>query len=159
MYKVFIDNRPESFQVEDEELLKKSFPDHKYVEAGGGLVFQNGKYLFIRRHDKWDIPKGKLEKGESIERCAEREVEEECNVHNVKIDKKLCDTWHTYEQKGKLWLKKTYWYLMSADEMTDLTPQTEEGITEVRMFTEDEFDEIRQDTYLSIIDVLDALEV
>ena len=74
--------------------LKKKF---KVIKAAGGIV-QNRekKILFIYRLGKWDLPKGKKDKGEKIKNCAVREVEEETNT-KVKIQKKnLCIMAHLY---------------------------------------------------------------
>jgi len=160
MYKVFTDNRPKNYDAESESELLKVFGDHKFIEAAGGIVAKGNEFLFIKRNGVWDIPKGKLEKGESVEEGAIREIEEECNVNGLRLEKHLVDTWHTYTMKGKQVLKKTYWfYLTIEDEEQDLVPQLEEGITEVRFLGQNDFEMIRQNTYGSIHEVLDALEV
>lgn len=47
-----------------EQFLRKKLP---VVEAGGGMVFNDKReILFIRRNKKWDLPKGKVEKGENL---------------------------------------------------------------------------------------------
>lgn len=159
MYKVFIDNKSVIFNVKDEDQLIKEFPDYKYIEAAGGLVQHNDTYLFIKRNGVWDIPKGKLDKGETPEIAAVREIEEECGLVKPVIIRHLVDTWHTYEHKGKMVLKKTYWYWLKASETKmNLVPQTEEGITEVAFFNKTEFAKIKADTFLSILEVIEALE-
>lgn len=159
MYKVFIDNFPKTYQLESEKELREVFSDHKFIEAAGGLVRRGKQFLFIKRHGKWDIPKGKLDKGESIEGCAVREIEEECGFVGPVIIDHLVNTWHTYETgKEKKVLKKTYWYLLEEGEKrVELIPQEEEGITEVRFFAIEDFDEVRSNTYGAIIGVMDAL--
>jgi len=159
MYKVFIDNVPHEYDFEDEQTLLREFDDHKFVRAGGGIVKGAEGFLFIKRHELWDIPKGKLEKKEAPTAGAVREVEEECGVENPLIITHLCDTWHTYIHKGKNVLKKTYWYAMILDgKGQNLVPQTEEGITEVRFFKRSQFDVVKSNTYLSIIEVMEKLE-
>ena len=55
--------------------FKKKFP---IVEAAGGLVKRtDNKLLFIFRNNKWDLPKGGVEKKELIIDAAIREVTEE----------------------------------------------------------------------------------
>ena len=49
---------------------------------------------------KWDLPKGKLDKGETIKECATREVEEETKV-KVECKEKIISTWHTYTRNKK----------------------------------------------------------
>ena len=80
MYKVFIDNKAIFFNLKTETELLIQFKDHNFIEAAGGLVQSNQKFLFIKRQDVWDIPKGKLEKNEEVEAGALREIEEECGV-------------------------------------------------------------------------------
>jgi len=159
MYKVFIDNKAHIFDFDNEKLLLKHFNDHQFIEAAGGIVEKNNNFLFIKRNGWWDIPKGKLEKNETPEIGAVREIEEECGVINPKIKKLLLVTWHTYQHREKMVLKKTYWYwLIDQIKSTHLIPQIEEGITEVRFFAPEEFYIIQKETYLSINEVLDALK-
>ena len=87
-----------------------------------------------------------------------REIEEECGLIAPKLRDHLLNTWHTYEHKGKMVIKKTYWFLLDeGEEVVELIPQAEESITEVRFFNLEEFDEIRANTYGSIIEVIDEL--
>ena len=45
----------------------------KKIIAGGGIVEnEERKILFQFRRGKWDLPKGKLEEGETIENCASK---------------------------------------------------------------------------------------
>lgn len=99
--------------------------------AGGVVKNELNEYLWIYRFDKWDLPKGHIEKGESKEIAAVREVEEECNVSGLKIEKELETTYHVFLHKDVTVLKVTYWYLMHTEKTQDLVPQLEEGITEV----------------------------
>tara|TARA_R110001583_G_scaffold123082_1_gene274392 strand:- start:14321 stop:14908 length:588 start_codon:yes stop_codon:yes gene_type:complete len=104
----------------------------KIQKAAGGKVFNSqNEVLFIYRFNKWDLPKGKLEKGESIQECAVREVEEECGVRDLEIQKPLETTYHIFERKNKIILKITYWYLMTTTYNGELTPQLEEDIQQV----------------------------
>ena len=106
------------------------------LRAAGGVLYQSFvipfKVLLIRRNGYWDLPKGKLEKGESIEECALREVKEEVGAQDLSIKKYLCDTYHTYIENGKKYGKTTSWYAMEFNHPEyDFMPQQEEGITEV----------------------------
>ncbi|QNM84148.1 NUDIX domain-containing protein [Polaribacter pectinis] len=101
------------------------------VPAAGGLVLNpKNEVLFIYRNNVWDLPKGRIEKGESVKTAAIREVEEECGIFNLTIIKKLITTYHIYYQNGNK-LKETYWFLMSSNYDKELIPQLEEGITKV----------------------------
>ncbi len=125
------------------------------MEAAGGLVENDcGEYLAIKRLGKWDLPKGKIEKGEKPEECALREVEEECGIHNINIKNNLCNTYHTYQLKGRWILKKTYWYRMEYNGNEELIPQIEEDITDVIWTSDNHTYIIKSNTYKSILDVL-----
>lgn len=105
----------------------------KVVEAAGGLVQNNkGEYLFIRRNKKWDLPKGKIEKGEGVRTAAIREVIEETGVDQVVIRDYLQTTYHVFKRNGKFRLKVTYWYIMYSEYDGDFSPQLDEGIKKVR---------------------------
>lgn len=104
----------------------------KIEKAAGGLIKnKNQETLFIYRFDKWDLPKGKIEKGESKKEAAVREVEEECGLSDVIIENKLQKTYHIFQRNGRETLKITHWYSMKTDYSGELIPQTEEGITDV----------------------------
>jgi len=117
----------------DLRFLRKVFAQHfKVVKAAGGKVINpHGDVLFIFRNGVWDLPKGKIEKGEKKKEAAIREVEEETGVRNLRITKRLETTYHIYKFKGKTVLKVSYWYQMYTDFSGALHPQIEEGITQV----------------------------
>ncbi len=134
------------------KLLWKEFKwFFKIEKAAGGLV-KNKKEetLFIYRFGKWDLPKGKIEKGESKREAAKREVEEECGVNKLKIDKKLQKTYHIFQRKGREILKITHWYLMYTNYFGALKPQLEEGITKVVFKNDREVKEALKYTYGNI---------
>lgn len=125
------------------------------IEAAGGLVKNDiGEYLFIYRNGKWDLPKGKIEKEEKVKAAAIREVEEECGIKVSELNKKICNTYHVYINRGVLVLKKTYWYDMHCTGNFLLKPQIEEGITDVRWFKKEHIEPIITNTFPSIMDVL-----
>lgn len=129
----------------------------KMIKAAGGLVGNEGnQFLFIFRNGKWDLPKGKLDSGERTKDAAVREVEEECGIQISSIGNKICNTYHIYEMNKERILKKTSWYWMSAVNQNELTPQIEEGITDVRWLAPGDLMMIRQNTYPLIRDLLNA---
>lgn len=135
--------------------FKKFSELYTIIEAAGGLVkSERNTFLVIYRRGKWDLPKGKLEKNESPEIGALREVEEECGINNLKVKKLLKTTYHTYKLNGKNILKRTYWFEMSHAGEQKPTPQIIEEITEVKWLDTNNFDEIIKNTFPSIIDVL-----
>ena len=131
------------------------------IPAAGGLVINDDQsLLFIKRLGVWDLPKGKIEKRETPEDAAVREVEEECGVSGLNIIKQLDSTFHIYRSPylkfpNNLVLKETMWFLMSCERQQSLVPQVEENIEEVRWFAIDELKEVRENTYSSIRDFLD----
>ena len=102
----------------------------KLIEAAGGLVrnLKTNHFLFIFRNKKWDLPKGRINKNEEVQKAAIREVEEETGVENLSITKPLNTTFHIFKRNRKYRLKKTFWYLMETDYNGELTPETKEGI-------------------------------
>ncbi len=117
---------------EDKKALKKFIKSRfSVIKAAGGVVTKAKNILFIYRLGKWDLPKGKFDKGETPAQCAVREVEEECNIQ-VKLGPEICKTWHTYTHNRKSILKKTYWYVMESADDTAMAPQKEEGIEDIR---------------------------
>lgn len=105
----------------------------KIIHAAGGIVYnEKSEILFIYRLGKWDLPKGKVEKGESFDDAAIREVEEETGYSNLKIEKFINSTYHIYtERNGEKILKNTHWYKMNYSGTQKGKPQLEEGITEL----------------------------
>ncbi|RXM67193.1 NUDIX hydrolase [Chryseobacterium sp. CH1] len=105
----------------------------RIIEAAGGLVLKpEGEMLFIRRLGKWDLPKGKMEKGESREESAVREIEEETGLRDVELVQFINTTYHIYiERNGEKILKCTHWFEMNFNGEDTSKPQIEEGITEV----------------------------
>jgi ADP-ribose pyrophosphatase YjhB (NUDIX family) len=143
-----------------EKAWKKFSDQFEFVQAAGGVVVnKEGKMLFIYRHEKWDLPKGKVEFGEEISEGALREVEEECSISDITLAKQLNTSWHTYIQKGEPMLKATAWYIMDFGGQGTPKPQAEEGITETRWIGEKELSIVRSNTYPSVLDVIqDFLE-
>lgn len=128
-----------------------------YLEAAGGVVKnQKDEILFIHRLEKWDLPKGKVEEGETTEIAAVREVEEECGINNLQLQHHITTTYHIYFQND-LKLKATYWYAMNYNGNETLIPQTEEGIGIAEWKSKSQFPEILQQTYENIKIVLDLV--
>ena len=137
--------------------FKKKFP---VVEAAGGLVERtDNKLLFIFRNNKWDLPKGGVEKKELIIEAAQREVVEETGVSDLIVQKQLSETFHIFKKGKRFRLKKTYWFKMSTSYMGKTKPQTEEGIKKTEWVSKEKIDEILNDAFENIrIIVLEVLK-
>ncbi|MCR5709389.1 MAG: NUDIX domain-containing protein [Bacteroidales bacterium] len=151
MQKVYFQDK--CIHVDDDRFAEFS-SRFREIPAGGGLVGnRKGEYLLILRHNLWDLPKGKMEPGESMEECALREVEEETGLHGLTLGRLICVTHHTYTVFGENVLKHTWWYAMTDDREEPLIPQQEEDITEVRWVEKERLPEFLGATYPSIREV------
>ncbi len=137
------------------ELKKALYKKFTIVVAAGGIVLnEKKKILMIFRRGKWDLPKGKLDKGETLEDCAVREVEEETGLQQVKLLSPLVITYHTYHEGARFILKESHWYNMKVSGEQKLVPQTEEGIHEIKWVTNKEAQSLFPECYPSVIDVI-----
>jgi 8-oxo-dGTP pyrophosphatase MutT (NUDIX family) len=154
----FIESEKDLLTFESESIdkgfdkLRKTF---KLIYAAGGLIEKNNKYLFIYRLRTWDLPKGKLDMGESPEEAGIRECEEECGITKLTIIKELPSTYHIYQYKGSFALKKIFWYAMNTEHNGILVPQIEEKIERVEWFDKTQIvDIVVPNTYPAILDVI-----
>lgn len=129
----------------------------KKVTAAGGILFREisgtggPEIVMIYRWDKWDLPKGKCEKGETVSDCARREVSEELGILLPEIETELGSSYHEYERNGKLWEKTTFWFAMPSD-VQQFQPQTEEDIEQARWVSLSEaFEIIGYDTLKPVL--------
>lgn len=126
----------------------------KIQDAAGGYVLnQKGQLLVFYRRGSWDMPKGKIDPGETPEMAAVREVQEETGLVHVELQDFLQHTWHTFEQKGQRILKKTWWYQMKTSD-EQVVPQTEEDIEEIRWVEPAVWVEAEKQVYGSIREVI-----
>lgn len=103
---------------------------------------------------QWDLPKGKLEKGEDLSQCALREVEEECGLSGITLGEKLCETVHRYAVDGSNYVKTTHWFRMKVEGRPELSPQREEGIEAVQWMLEPQWRQAAMNTYPTIQEVV-----
>lgn len=137
------------------ELKKAFFKKFTIVTAAGGIVEnEKNEVLLIFRRGKWDLPKGKLEKGENLEDCAVREVEEETGLQQIQLANLFTITYHTYHEGTKFILKDSHWYSMKVSGEQKLTPQVEEDILEIKWVNKFETLPYWTDTFPSVVDVL-----
>lgn len=122
--------------------------------AGGVVVNEMDEFLAIERFGKWDLPKGKVEKNESIKKAAVREVNEECGVVNIKIKDFINTTYHVYKINEKRMIKETFWYEMKSLKQS-LTPQESEDITKAFWLQVEQIPYFMEKTYASIAYLLE----
>lgn len=134
------------------------FASYEKVTAAGGIVVCGEKVAIINRHDKWDLPKGKVEENETIETAAIREIEEETGITKLQLKQHLIDTYHTYDTYGPDTLKRTVWFVVSTDELQQGIPQAEESISEVRWVNRNELNSYISTSYLSLKEVVQEFE-
>lgn len=141
-----------------ENLKDDFFSIYKIVPAAGGAIYnKKDKVLMIYRRGFWDLPKGKIDKGETIQETAVREVAEEVGLNNIELLEQLPTTYHTYRnKKGIRCLKPGYWFKMYTEE-TDVVLQTEEDIEGSLWIKPKKFLESDMKAYSSIVDILEYL--
>jgi len=141
--------------ISEHSLMEELYKLYEPVDAGGGVVQnEDGKVLMIFRRGKWDLPKGKCDEGEDIAACALREVSEETGLKHLKLNEKLCDTYHVYAQNGQNLLKHTAWYRMTGTKDDELVPQKEENILEAKWLGEAELPSVVFKSYEAVREVL-----
>lgn len=121
------------YHEKEEKLLKHLLKKLPVITAAGGMVFNDQReILFIYRNKRWDLPKGKVEDGETLEESAIREVMEETGVKDLEITRFLKKTYHIFKRKDKYKLKVTHWYEMHSNYVGELIPEHSEGIEKVK---------------------------
>tara|TARA_B100001167_G_scaffold75541_1_gene44984 strand:- start:42 stop:638 length:597 start_codon:yes stop_codon:yes gene_type:complete len=130
------------------EIFTKKFP---IIDAAGGLVERSdGKILFIYRNNRWDLPKGGVEKKELIIEAAQREVKEETGLADLIVINKIGETYHIFNNGKNFRLKRTYWFKMKSDYQGELFPQEEEGIISAEWINKKRIPEIFKNAYENI---------
>lgn len=152
------DNEIQSVKVlcyDVEECWEQFKSQYKLIEAAGGIVLNHqGDILMIHRLGKWDLPKGKVDEGETIEQAATREVSEECGIEQPAIVSFFQTTYHTYFLKNRWVLKPSHWFIMDAVKDEALIPQLEENITQVKWVNRSDIAAYLPESYASIQEVL-----
>jgi len=146
------------FQHADLDELKKAFfKKFTVILAGGGIVKNSeNKILMIFRRGKWDLPKGKVDKGEKIEDCAIREVGEETGLKDVQLNFLLLVTYQTYHEGTKFILKESHWFTMMVTAEQKLIPQTEEDIFDIKWIGPGEVNSYLPKSFPMISDIIEA---
>ncbi len=127
------------------------------IAAGGVVNNADNNILMIYRKGYWDLPKGKLDEGESIEQCAIREVQEETGLQTIHLGKFICTTYHEYLDPflQEEVIKETHWFSMKITDNQPLVPQVEENITAIEWVDSMKLKNNLQNTYPNIITVIE----
>ena len=136
--------------VDDKVLAAVLTSIFRQAPAAGGVVVFGDSVLAIERNGRPDLPKGHIEKGESPDVAALREVNEETAISNLKVIRQLPSTYHCYLLGGQWTMKKTSWFLMSSDDEFKPKPQTEEGISKVFLVNKENVNEFLEKTFISL---------
>lgn len=122
----------------------------RQAPAAGGVVVIDNQFVAIERHGIPDLPKGHIEKGESPEVAALREVEEETGITDLEIIHEIPSTWHCYILDNQWTIKKTSWFLMRTKSGMKNIPQTEEGISKVYLVNKEHVNDFEKKTFASL---------
>lgn len=122
----------------------------RQAPAAGGVVIIDNQFVAIERNGIPDLPKGHIEKGETPEVAALREVEEETGITDLETIKELPATWHCYLLDNQWTIKKTNWYLMKTKSGMKNTPQAEEGISKVYLVDKEHVGDFQERTFASL---------
>lgn len=145
------------FHKDLQELKDAFFKKFTLVKAAGGFVLnENNEVLMMFRREKWDLPKGKMDKKETFEECAIRETEEETGLKNIKLISTLITTYHTYHEGSKYVIKETKWFTMKVNAEQKLAPQVTEQITKLEWVGKNDLKKYLQNSFPSVNDVLEA---
>lgn len=131
----------------------------KIIAAGGLVLNEKDELLMIFRRGFWDLPKGKLDEGESVPECAVREVQEETGLKSITLQEAVGITYHEYEEKGQSILKETHWYKMQASDAEELVPQTEEDILQIEWVAKDAIAKKLEKTYANIVEIVSKANI
>ena len=144
------------FHSRKSELLNIFKSKIEVIFASGGIVENPKKQLlFIHRKGKWDLPKGKAEKNETVRETALREVKEETGIKRLRIRKFYTNTFHLVRNNSLYFLKETSWFLMYSDYEGKLIPQDEEGIKSVKWKNLKQVKKIKEKTFKNIEIILE----
>ncbi|MDO4684179.1 MAG: NUDIX domain-containing protein [Candidatus Saccharibacteria bacterium] len=108
--------------------------------TAGGIVFRRNKdgqveiLLIQDAKDRWTIPKGHIEEGETAQATAKREIGEEAGLHDVDVLSWLGKIHFRYRRIDKLVLMTTQIYLVRAKGDTDAIKK-EEWMNGIKWFS------------------------
>lgn len=100
------------------------------ISSGGVVIFGNTILLLKKFNGDWVLPKGRIEKNETVKEAALREVLEESGV-KAEIIKYIGMAHYKYKnlKEDEMVFKTVHWYLMKTNNM-DCIPQKKEGFVD-----------------------------
>ena len=134
-----------------ETMMHESLHGFVRLEAAGGLIENPaGEILLIFRRGAWDLPKGKIDPGETPLTAAIREIEEETGLSQLTVLENLSPTYHIYNWKADWVLKKTHWFRFRLNATQPLILQAEEDIEDAEWVKKEELDQYWNRIYPSL---------
>src|SRR5690606_5658315 len=141
-----------------ESTFRSILQKHTIIKAAGGVVKNgDGKYLFIHRLGKWDLPKGKVEDNEKMREAAVREVEEECGIQIHYLGPKLETTDHKYHVRGRYVVKQGGGYEMGVNKSPTVGREREEDITGARWLVKEDCVMVAENAFPLVARILKRL--
>jgi 8-oxo-dGTP pyrophosphatase MutT (NUDIX family) len=122
---------------------KASSPRARREVSAGGVAFrltrEGPRFLLIRAGGRWSFPKGNVEKEETPERAALREIAEETGLRleDLHLRSSLPLTEYVFRWEGRLVFKTVHNFLVEARGDGRLTPQASE-VEEASWFSAEE---------------------
>lgn len=148
------------YHPKKKKLLSKFQKKIKTIQAAGGIVVNpKNKVLFIKRKGKWDLPKGKLDPGETLAECAVREVQEETGIAELMLLSFRSVTYHIFQRNEKYYLKETHWFNMYSTSKEKFVPQVEEDIEKVKWKSQKKLAKTLENSYANIRELFNSSSV
>jgi ADP-ribose pyrophosphatase YjhB (NUDIX family) len=95
-----------------------------------------------------------MDDGEKIAETALREVEEECGISQLRLERFFKCTYHMYDTSKHRILKETHWFIMHAAADQTPVPEAEEDIEIAAWYSLKEATEFLKDSYANLKELM-----